>query len=226
MGDVALKILWYVGFVVSTVLHEAAHALAAKKGGDLTAYQGGQVTLDPMPHIRREPFGMVVLPVLSILLSGWPIGFASAPYDPFWAERHPRRAALMSLAGPGANLLLVLLAALLIRAGVGAGVFRPPFSFAAHRITESASEGIWTGVAVAVSILFTLNLVLFVLNLIPFPPLDGSGAIALFLPLKAARRWRRFLMESHLGIVGLLLAWLVFDRVFAPFFGLALRLVY
>ncbi len=226
MGDVALKILWYVGFVVSTVLHEAAHALAAKKGGDLTAYQGGQVTLDPMPHIRREPFGMVVLPVFSILLSGWPIGFASAPYDPFWAERHPRRAALMSLAGPGANLLLVLLAALLIRAGVGAGVFRPPFSFAAHRITESASEGIWTGVAVAVSILFTLNLVLFVLNLIPFPPLDGSGAIALFLPLNAARRWRRFLMESHLGIVGLLLAWLVFDRVFAPFFGLALRLVY
>src|SRR5205085_8307741 len=94
--------------------------------GDRTAYHGGQVTLDPIPHIRREPFGMVVLPLLSVLLAGWPIGFASAPFDPAWAMRHPRRAAWMALAGPVGNFILVLVAAILLRAGLAAGLFQPP----------------------------------------------------------------------------------------------------
>ena len=105
----------YAGFLFSTVLHEAAHALAAKRGGDWTAYHGGQVSLDPLPHIRREPLGTVVVPLISYFLGGWMIGWASTPYDPFWAQAHPRRAAWMSLAGPAANFLVVLLAFLLIR---------------------------------------------------------------------------------------------------------------
>jgi len=59
-------------FIVSVTLHEAAHAWAAMLGGDLTAYNGGQVTLDPTPHIKREPVGMVVIPLIStfVFLSG------------------------------------------------------------------------------------------------------------------------------------------------------------
>ena len=60
---------------------------------------------------------MVVLPVISVMISGWPFGFASAPYDPNWARRHPRRAAWMALAGPGANLALIIIAAILINIG-------------------------------------------------------------------------------------------------------------
>ncbi len=101
-------LVWYVVFLFSTSLHEAAHAWAAQRGGDPTAYLGGQVSLDPRPHIRREPFGMLLLPLFTAVTSGWPIGYASAPYDPVWAANHPRRAAWMSLAGPAANLLLVL----------------------------------------------------------------------------------------------------------------------
>src|SRR6185503_14123731 len=67
---------YFVVFLFSTTLHEAAHAWAALKGGDLTAYRGGQVTLDPRPHIRREPFGMVILPLVSALITGFPLGFA------------------------------------------------------------------------------------------------------------------------------------------------------
>ena len=63
-------LVFYLVFVYSTSLHEAAHAWAAWKGGDSTAYDGGQVTLDPLPHIRREPIGMVVLPLVSVLVSG------------------------------------------------------------------------------------------------------------------------------------------------------------
>src|SRR5215217_6143925 len=103
MPDVADAIIYYIVFLFSTTLHEAAHAWAAKRGGDLTAYHGGQVSLSPVPHIRREPFGMLVLPLASSLLTGWPFGYASAPYDREWARREPRKAAWMALAGPAAN---------------------------------------------------------------------------------------------------------------------------
>lgn len=126
MPELADGLIYYFVFLFSTTLHEAAHAWTAKRGGDLTAYTGGQVSLSPVPHIRREPIGMVVLPLLSVVLMGWPIGFASAPYNPEWALRHPRRAAVMALAGPAANFLLVLLAAMALRVGVAAGVMSAP----------------------------------------------------------------------------------------------------
>ncbi|HEX5177464.1 MAG TPA: hypothetical protein VFV83_10565, partial [Chthoniobacteraceae bacterium] len=118
-------LLWYFVFLYSTVLHEAAHAWAAFRLGDDTAYRGGQVTIDPTPHIRREPFGMVIVPIISWFLNhgNWMIGWASAPYDPTWAQRYPRRAALMAAAGPCANLALVLGAALLVRVGMEWNVF-------------------------------------------------------------------------------------------------------
>ena len=62
MEELAYAIGWVIVFILSATFHEAAHAWAAKRGGDLTAYHGGQVSLDPIPHMRREPFGMVVLP--------------------------------------------------------------------------------------------------------------------------------------------------------------------
>jgi Zn-dependent protease len=106
----ALGLLWYVVFLLSTTCHEASHALAAKWGGDLTAFRGGQVTLNPLPHIRREPFGMVFFPIITYAVSHWMMGWASAPYDPVWCREHPKHAARMALAGPAANFTLAILA--------------------------------------------------------------------------------------------------------------------
>src|SRR5450759_2238487 len=69
-------VVWYVVFLLSTTCHEAAHAWAAMLGGDLTACHGGQVSLDPIPHIRREPFGMVIFPLLTYATSHWMMGWA------------------------------------------------------------------------------------------------------------------------------------------------------
>jgi len=115
--------IWYVAFLFSTTCHEASHALAAKLGGDDTAERGGQVTLNPMPHIRREPWGMVVIPILAFLFANSMIGWASAPFNPEWERRYPRRAAWMALAGPAANFTLMLVAAILIRFGREYGWF-------------------------------------------------------------------------------------------------------
>src|SRR5271166_5832661 len=107
----AFGVIEYVVFLLSPVCHEAAHSLVAKLGGDLTAFEGGQVSLNPIPHIRREPFGMVVMPLIGIFSGSGLIGWASAPYNPEWSRQHPKRAAWMSLAGPATNFLLAILAA-------------------------------------------------------------------------------------------------------------------
>jgi Zn-dependent protease len=214
-------------FLLSTTLHEAGHAWAAMLGGDLTAYHGGQVSLSPVPHIRREPFGMLILPLLTVAVSGWPFGYASAPYDIRWAARHPKRAAWRALAGPGANILLILLALVSIRIGVAGGVFQSPDSVVFDRITAATAGGIWPGIAFFLSVVFSLNLVLALLNLLPLPPLDGSGAIPLFLNESQTVRYQQFLWGNPaLGWIGILVAWQLFDVVWQPTFLFAVNLVY
>ncbi len=226
MTDPLESLVFYVTFVLSTTLHEAAHAWAAKRGGDLTAYHGGQVSLDPMPHIRREPFGMVVLPIISVLISGWPFGFASAPYDRAWSRQYPRRAAWMALAGPGANLALVLAVALLIRVGMLVGVFHAPGSVEFSSIVGTSGGQLWGGVVFLLSAFFSLNLVLLALNLLPIPPLDGSAAVPLLLSDKATEKYQDFMEQPMLGWIGLLIAWRIFAEIFGSVFLAAVNLLY
>jgi len=199
--------MWYGAFLFSTVCHEASHAWAASRLGDETAQRGGQVTLNPAPHIRREPFGMVVVPILSWYLGGWIIGWASAPYDPVWARRFPKRAALMALAGPGTNLALALAAALLIRLGYEWNVFSAPFAPAMSRLAACPAGGVMEAAAQLLSIFLSLNLLLFLFNMIPLPPLDGSNAPLLLLPPGAAKRYSEVLGNPILRYAGILIAW-------------------
>lgn len=198
--------LWYGAFLFSTICHEAAHAWTALRLGDDTAAKGGQVSLNPVPHVRREPFGMVVVPVLSWLLGGWIIGWASAPYSPEWARRYPRRAALMALAGPGTNLALAVFAGLLIRVGYEWQVFSAPHSLAASRLAFGPDGGATDLLARLLSIFLSLNLLLGVFNLVPLPPLDGSNAPLLLLPPAAAAKYSEVLRSPFLRYAGILLA--------------------
>jgi Zn-dependent protease len=215
---------WYAVFLLAITCHEGAHAWAAKLGGDLTAFHAGQVSLSPLPHIRREPVGTVLVPLASYLLGGWMIGWASAPYDPYWAERYPRRAAWMALAGPAANLALVLVAAVAIRVGINAGLFMAPETATFTQIVQATESGTLAAVATLLSVLFVLNLLLFLFNLLPVPPLDGNTAITLLMSEESGRRFREF--TQSFGLLGLLLAWFVFGRLFGPVYTLALNLLH
>jgi Zn-dependent protease len=220
------SLLWYVVFILSVTVHEAAHAWAAKKGGDLTAYSGGQVSLNPLPHIKREPLGMVVLPIISSLLIGWPFGYASTPYDRSWAHDNPRKASWMAAAGPAANVLLLLFCTLAIKVGILLGIFVQPDSVGFLHIVDAGFEGRLTGVTVFVSMLFTLNLILAVLNLTPFPPFDGSGVVSLLLSNGAARKYRRVISNPAFGFVGLLLVWQLFGPLFRVVFVRVINILY
>ncbi len=219
-------VAWYFVFVTSTVLHEAAHAFAALKLGDYTAYAGGQVSLNPMPHIAREPIGLVVVPIISLIVTGYPLGWASAPYDPYWAMRWPKRATLMALAGPAANLSLSAIGFIGIKIGLMQGVFKVAFDrFAFDQIVVAVNPGPAEGGAKLLSMLFFLNLLLGVFNLLPLPPLDGSSIIPLIL--RAENRGRYYELASHptFWMIGLMIAWNMFDRVFAPIFAHAISLL-
>jgi Zn-dependent protease len=208
-------IVWYAVFVFSATAHEAAHAWAARRGGDATAYLGGQISLDPIPHIRREPFGMVVIPLVSFIANdfNWMIGWASVPYNVAWSLRHPNKAAWMAIAGPLANLTIAVIVGLLLRTGLQAGVFVPG---------DGSFHGLFTGdgmaasVGMILSLLFVLNTVLLFFNLIPIPPLDGSGAIGLLLPEEAARRLRMAFLQPGIAIAGMLFAYLFGGRLIFP----------
>ena len=152
-----------VVLLISLTCHEAAHGLVAMLGGDRTAWDQGLVTINPLPHIRRQPFAMLLLPMLVLYFSGGKFccGGATAPIDPRWAEKHPKRAALMSLAGPAANLLLA-----------AAG-------FAAmYWIARPDPDVSWEGAVFDfASVLLMLNLFLAVFNLLPLPPFDGASVV-------------------------------------------------
>jgi len=222
----ALGVIWYIVFLFSTTCHEAAHALAAKLGGDPTAFLGGQVTLNPMPHIQREPFGMVVAPIATYFLSHWVVGWASAPYDPAWQRRYPRRAAWMALAGPGANFALMLLAGAGIRAGMAFGVFHAPETASFTKITEATNPAMWGFAATLLSVLFMENLLLGTFNLLPVPPLDGSSGVTLLMSERAALKFSEFLEEPVFRMAGLVAAWYAYDKVFRFFFVAALNALY
>ena len=217
--------LWFVAFLLSTTVHEAMHALAAYRGGDPTAYHGGQVSLSPVPHIRREPIGMLVVPLLTALTQGWAIGWASTPYNPRWAAAFPKRAAVMAAAGPAGNLLIAGAALLALRTGLVTGWFTAPRVVNFESLVAGPS-GDPSLAGMLLSILLVLNVLLAAFNLIPLPPLDGASVIGLFLTADASRRMRELSGSPMFQLAGLLVAWRIFPVIVEPLFALVLRLVH
>lgn len=226
-GQAVEGLLWFVAFLFSTTVHEAAHAFAAWRGGDPTAYQGGQVSLNPLPHIRREPVGMVVVPLLTAVTQGWAIGWASTPYDPMWEARHPRRAALMAAAGPASNFAIAAVTFALLRIGLVAGWFAAPVRAGFTQLVVASGGGLELRFAAEMlSILLTLNVLLMMFNLLPFPPLDGATAFGILLPEGLRRTVLGFARSPLASLAGLLIAWRVFPMVVRPLLAVVLNLLH
>ena len=203
--DPVLLIKWYLVFLFSTVFHEYAHAWTAWRLGDDTARQAGLVTLDPTPHLRRSPLGLAAVPLAAFIFTGWMVGWASTPFRPQWAYQYPRQAALMAMAGPAANLTLAVLAAISMALGVKAGLF----TFSVYPQGASIVDG-GTGWPLffgsLLSLILTLNLLLGLFNLLPFPPLDGSRLVGFVLPGPALDRYWNVMSSPGARIAGGMIA--------------------
>jgi Zn-dependent protease len=225
VADLATGLVWFISFLFSTTVHEAMHALVAWKLGDPTAYNGGQVSLSPIPHVKREPIGMLVLPLLTAFTQGWAIGWASAPYDPYWAHRYPKRAALMAAAGPAGNFLIAVAAFLVLRIGLGLGVFVAPERVNFETIVAGAG-GEASFLTMLLSVLLIQNVLLGVFNLLPLPPLDGAAVFAAIVPEPLADTVRQFGTNPMASTMGLLVAWQLFPAITGPLFSMLLWLVH
>jgi Zn-dependent protease len=204
MNIVTLVISLFV-LLFAITIHEAAHGWAASKLGDDTARNLGRVTLNPIAHI--DPFGTILLPLLLVFIKAPPFGWAKpVPVNPF-NLRNPRRDNLwISAAGPMANILaavLSLLAIILIKlASPGVSDFLRNFLMGRGGLPRGFHplEGL-------VIILFygvLVNTYLVVFNLIPVPPLDGSGVLMGLLSEGAAQKYDRLRPYGFLIVIGLI----------------------
>jgi Zn-dependent protease len=222
-------LIWYAVFLFTLAFHEGAHALAAYWGGDDTAYRGGQVSLNPWPHIQREPFGTVIFPLLTFFTSGWMMGWASTPFDPRWGAAYPRRQAAMAAAGPAANLFLASISFAILRALLATGYFvAPARSSFSHMVEPSpaGAESFGYALALLLSVALNLNVLLGLFNLLPIPPLDGAGILTGLAPATFGQAVQRMTLNPAFRILGLLLAWKIFSPIARWAFSTVLGLLH
>ena len=202
--------IWYVVFLFSTTCHEAAHAWVARRGGDETAAKGGQVSLNPIPHIQREPFGMVLVPLLSYVVTGSMIGWASAPLTSMGTELSAP-CGLDGAGGPSGKFY------------VDAPRGDRPARWSQHGgwlLVLNRTTGVRSLAFITLIIFFSLNLLLGTFNLLPVPPLDGSTGIAVFMSEEQGRSYLGCLRGNSYASLGLLVALLFFRQVL-PVRGIA-----
>ena len=230
LPNVGEFVVWFVVFLLTLTVHEACHGLVAWIGGDSTAYHGGQVTLNPVPHIRREPIGTIVVPILTFITSGWMMGWASTPYDPEWGRRFPRRLAAMSAAGPGGNLLIAFLSFVALKALLATGAVVPPRKIDFHHLVEprggTPEESLLYPLTFLLSVALSLNVLLFLFNLLPLPPLDGCGILQGLMPGTFGNLIDGLRRNPMMSLVGLLIAWQLLDFLYQPAVEILYRLLH
>jgi Zn-dependent protease len=167
--------------IISLTIHEMMHAFVGHVLGDNTAADEGRLSLNPLRHI--DPFMTVILPIISIITFGVPILAAKpVPFDPRNVKWDEFGGALIAAAGPFSNLLLAIIGGILAHFVVGSTI--------AYDVLGS---------------FVTVNISLFVFNLIPIPPLDGSRVLYAFAPDSLRRVMEQFEPYGLFLIFGLIL---------------------
>jgi Zn-dependent protease len=166
MDQELLQLIFQIAILVmSVVVHEVAHGIAAYSMGDFTAKYAGRLTLNPVPHL--DPFGSILLPLLLSFLGGPIFGWAKpVPYNPYNLKDQKWGPGLVAAAGPLSNIALASIFGAIIRFG---------------EVVPQAVAGPLLEISVFIVL---INIVLAVFNFVPIPPLDGSKVLFTFLPYR------------------------------------------
>ena len=181
MGTMALRIM---AILLCLVVHEVCHGLAAYKLGDPTAKMNRRLSLNPLHHL--DVFGLLMMITVGF---GWA---KAVPVDPRYFKKPKQGMAITALAGPMSNFVMAYLAA------IGAN------ALAAAMTVNGQTAGLTMAFSFCY-LLVLLNIGLGVFNLIPFPPLDGSKVVAMFLPDHLYIRWMQ--LERYGMIILMAILW-------------------
>jgi Zn-dependent protease len=210
--------------VLAFSVHESAHAYVAMRLGDPTAYMLGRVTLNPLKHL--DPWGSVVMPLISLYTFGGMLGWAKpCPVTLRNFKNIKRDDILVSVAGPASNLAMatVALILLVILKHAGGGLAIGAAMDMADRVPDVDTSMRMFPAAMLLYYGVTINLLLFVFNLIPVPPLDGSHVLRQFLPYGAER------VYDQIGMYGLFALFLFGGRLigalYSPLLGAFDRMI-
>ncbi|MDP9038804.1 MAG: site-2 protease family protein [Acidobacteriota bacterium] len=213
--EIVLIVFQVLVLVLAFSVHESAHAYVAMRLGDATAYMLGRVSLNPLRHL--DPLGSVVVPLLSLVYGGWLIGWAKpCPVTLRNFKNIRRDDILTSLAGPASNLLMALAALVLLivfkHAAPGGGLTLQAAMLTQQHVALDLTALPLFPLAMLLYYGVTINLLLFIFNLIPIPPLDGSHVLRNFLPYGMEQAYMR------IGGWGLMLLFLFGGGVISRFF--------
>jgi len=216
MNQEAVLILFQVLVLVFAFsVHESAHAYTAMRLGDPTAFMLGRVTLNPAKHL--DPFGSVLIPLIGLFTGGWLIGWAKpCPITPRNFRNIRRDEILTALAGPASNLVMAASALLLLMVlkQVPGGLMSIAAAMAtANHIPLNLAGLRLFPIAMLLYYGILINLLLFVFNLIPLPPLDGSQVLRQFLPPALEQAYNR------IGLWGFLLFFVLGGRILGMFYN-------
>ena len=200
--------IFVLPLIFAITVHEAAHGWMAKRLGDKTAEMLGRVTLNPMKHI--DPVGTVLVPLGLYLMTGFMFGWAK-PVPVSWQNlNNPKRdMGIVALAGPGANLVMALIWAIMVYIGA---MTMESFDWIALPLLLMGVAGV------------LINSILMALNLLPILPLDGGRVLYSLLPQKQAQIYSRSEAFGLIIVVALLITGLL-GVILWPVVGLTIMIL-
>ena len=208
LNTIQMVAVWALPVLFAITAHEAAHAYAAKKLGDPTAFMLGRMTFNPLKHI--DPVGTVLLPLICVLLpGGFLFGYAKPVPVDFSRLKNPKRdMRWVAVAGPLANFVMAFFWGLM-------------FSFSTSSLNGSSFQ---LPLALMSQAGIQINVVLMVLNLLPIPPLDGGRIAVSLLPHQQANMLSKVEPYGFFILIGLLVTGLL-GTILAPLMAMVMRVI-
>lgn len=205
MENIHQALLFFIALIIALSVHEFGHAWVAWRLGDPTARQMGRVTLNPLNHL--DPFGTVMIAVMAY--AGIGIGWAKpVPVNPAYLSNPRKHLTMIAFAGPAMNLIQAF-----VTAGIWVGMIR--FAVISPGVSTGPGALLFDGLQIFLSV----NVGLFLFNMLPIYPLDGSKIISFFMPRALAFRFEKKMIE--LGAIPFYvlfgLEMLLGDRGMGPF---------